>query len=103
LALGIALGVSLPVIVCLLLLGFVGVLIFIRRRGRREQNSWEIDMAELEMGKQLGAGGFGEVYRAMWKGTDVAVKVVSARARARPPGTTSSRYDLWFLWLPLAC
>ncbi len=83
LALGIALGVSLPVIMCLLLLVFVGVLIFIRRRGRREQNSWEIDMAELEMGSQLGAGGFGEVYRAMWKGTDVAVKVVSAQSAGK--------------------
>ncbi len=26
----------------------------------------------------LGAGGYGEVYRAMWKGTDVAVKLMTS-------------------------
>jgi 5'-nucleotidase len=76
-SLAIALGVSLPVAALVLLVVLV-ILIITRLRRRREHNSWEIDMAELEMGSQLGAGGFGEVHRAVWKGTDVAVKVVSA-------------------------
>lgn len=75
--LAIALGVSLPVAALLVLL-LVVALVVARLRRRREHNSWEIDFAELEMGPQLGAGGFGEVHRAVWKGTDVAVKVVSA-------------------------
>ncbi len=36
------------------------------------------DHTELEMGDLLGAGGYGEVYRAMWKGTDVAVKMMTS-------------------------
>ncbi len=36
------------------------------------------DHTELEMGDLLGAGSYGEVYRAMWKGTDVAVKMMTS-------------------------
>ncbi len=31
----------------------------------------------MEMGELIGVGGFGEVRRAIWKGTDVAVKMLS--------------------------
>ena len=33
-------------------------------------------MGELDMGEQLGAGGYGEVHKAVWKGTEVAVKMM---------------------------
>jgi serine/threonine protein kinase len=48
-----------------------------RRRGDPDKD-WEIDYDELTMGPQLGVGGYGEVYRALWKGTEVAVKVMPA-------------------------
>jgi serine/threonine protein kinase len=45
---------------------------------RRTKGDWEIDYSELEMGEQLGTGGYGEVNKAMWKGTEVAVKMMVA-------------------------
>ncbi len=36
------------------------------------------DHSELDMGELLGAGGYGEVHRAMWKGTEVAVKTITS-------------------------
>ncbi len=39
--------------------------------------SREIAFEELRMAEHLGGGGYGEVYKAQWKGTDVAVKIVS--------------------------
>ncbi len=34
----------------------------------------DINFSELELGEKLGVGGYGEVCKAVWKGTDVAVK-----------------------------
>ncbi len=36
------------------------------------------DQEELQIGELLGAGGYGEVYHAMWKGTEVAVKMIAS-------------------------
>jgi len=35
---------------------------------------WEIPFIEVRLGKQLGEGAFGTVYKAAWRGTPVAVK-----------------------------
>jgi serine/threonine protein kinase len=45
---------------------------------RRTKGDWEIDFNELEVGEQIGSGGYGEVSKAMWKGTEVAVKMMAA-------------------------
>ncbi|KAL0906832.1 hypothetical protein M5K25_025358 [Dendrobium thyrsiflorum] len=36
---------------------------------------WSIDFSELTVGTRVGIGFFGEVFRGMWNGTDVAIKV----------------------------
>ena len=36
-----------------------------------------IDPSELDLGKTVGRGGFGEVKRATWRGTVVAVKIIA--------------------------
>ncbi|XP_058753577.1 serine/threonine-protein kinase EDR1-like isoform X1 [Vicia villosa] len=36
---------------------------------------WDIDFSELTVGTRVGIGFFGEVFRGIWNGTDVAIKV----------------------------
>lgn len=36
--------------------------------------AWEIDPSEITLGQRIGIGSYGEVYKAMWRGTEVAVK-----------------------------
>jgi serine/threonine protein kinase len=45
---------------------------------RAQAEDWLIDPSELELGEVLGTGGFGEVRRAVWRGTEVAVKTISS-------------------------
>nr|UDO47013.1 serine/threonine protein kinase [Pandoravirus massiliensis] len=75
-------AVVVPVVVGLAALIVLGVLVIVavlwRARRRRDNDDWEIDPAELDMGDQLGAGGYGTVHKAKWKGTEVAVKLIGA-------------------------
>jgi hypothetical protein len=36
--------------------------------------AWEIDPVEITLGQRIGIGSYGEVYKGMWRGTEVAVK-----------------------------
>nr|AAC20735.1 putative protein kinase [Arabidopsis thaliana] len=36
---------------------------------------WDIDFSELTVGTRVGIGFFGEVFRGVWNGTDVAIKL----------------------------
>ncbi|KNA17210.1 hypothetical protein SOVF_082160 isoform A [Spinacia oleracea] len=38
-------------------------------------DEWNIDFTELTVGTRVGIGFFGEVFRGIWNGTDVAIKV----------------------------
>ena len=60
-----------------LLVLIVVLLLVIKLKGNKSDD-WEIAYDELEVGEQLGAGGYGEVHKAVWKGTEVAVKVMAS-------------------------
>jgi len=76
-------AVVVPVVFVLLALALVVIVVVVWvaiRARRRLADDWEIDPKELEMGDQLGAGGYGTVHKASWKGTEVAVKFMLADA-----------------------
>jgi hypothetical protein len=79
------LGSVIPAVVIALLIMacLVVALVVWLRVMRRREDEWEVDMSELEMGEQLGAGGYGEVHKAMWKGTEVAVKMMISEHASR--------------------
>jgi serine/threonine protein kinase len=66
-----------------LLLAFIIILLLLVLFKRRERDDWEIEYDELEVGDVLGTGGFGEVHRALWKGTEVAVKVMASEKTSK--------------------
>jgi hypothetical protein len=63
-----------PVVAVLVLLLIV-IVILIKRHGKK-QDDWEISYEDLDINNLLGTGSFGSVYRATWKGSEVAVKVM---------------------------
>jgi hypothetical protein len=107
--LGATLGAVIPAIVLLLLflIGVIVVLVVRMERKARMKDDWKIDADELEMGEQLGAGGYGTVYRAKWRGTEVAVKMMPSDQITRemernfkeevPPNSLSSNQMIHFL------
>ena len=38
------------------------------------QDEWEVDYEDIERGRRIGIGSFGEVFHCTWQMTDVAVK-----------------------------
>ena len=43
---------------------------------QEDWEQWEIDIDEIEFGPRIGRGAYGEVYRGMYRETDVAIKVL---------------------------
>ncbi len=72
--------IPVSVVLCLLLIGVILAIIFFTRM-RNKKEEWNLDWEEIEMGEPLGMGGYGEVYKAKWRGTEVAVKMVAAESQ----------------------
>jgi hypothetical protein len=62
-----------------LLIVVVAIALVVMAKRRQTRDEWEINTDELEMAETLGTGGYGEVFRAKWRGTEVAVKMMVAR------------------------
>ena len=74
---GISIAVALPFLALLALVTATVLASFMwRRRPAQSDQEWTIDFDEIQLGDQLGQGGFGEVYRAKWRDSDVAVKMI---------------------------
>ncbi|QTF49759.1 putative serine/threonine-protein kinase/receptor [Acanthamoeba polyphaga mimivirus] len=75
-SIGIILAIVIPVsfVICCIIIVLVIALIVSIRLHQRVEDEWEVDFHELDFMESLGSGGSGEVFKAMWKGTEVAVK-----------------------------
>jgi len=78
------LGSVIPVAVVGLVVALlvVGLVVWWARWRREKEDEWEVDMEELEMAEELGTGEFGTVHKAVWKGTDVAAKMMISSSPA---------------------
>eukprot|EP01052_Picozoa_sp_SAG31_P018392 SAG31_NODE_1300_length_8906_cov_139.354604_5_plen_74_part_00 len=51
-----------------------------RRESKIDMDLLEISKDELELEKTIGRGSFGEVYKCHWRGTTIAVKILTDQA-----------------------
>ncbi|KAJ7142918.1 kinase-like domain-containing protein [Mycena epipterygia] len=63
---------------------------------RVELESWMIPSFEVDYGPEIGAGGFGRVYRGTWNRVDVAVKILHSVAGVVPNvAVLRKEIDIW--------
>ncbi len=67
----VVVSVVVPVAVALLLISIIVIIVVLVRKNQQKEEEWAIDFDELQIGESLGVGGYGEVFKANWKGTEV--------------------------------
>eukprot|EP01087_Luapelamoeba_hula_P003945 TRINITY_DN138_c0_g1_i2.p1 TRINITY_DN138_c0_g1~~TRINITY_DN138_c0_g1_i2.p1 ORF type:complete len:1733 (-),score=273.96 TRINITY_DN138_c0_g1_i2:43-5241(-) len=72
----VALTVGVPGI-CLCCILFIIITMLIVVWKRPVDRPWAVDFSEIELKQQIGAGGYGAVHKAIWKDSDVAVKLLN--------------------------
>lgn len=74
---GAVVGSVVPTLVLIMLAIVVTIMAIVGWRIMKKKDyEWEVDISELELEEQIGMGAFGSVRKAMWKGTEVAVKTL---------------------------
>ncbi len=75
--LAIILGVVLPCVAICILLMAIGIFFGIwNYKMKKKKEEWVIDVQEIQIQEHLGVGSFGEVKKGVWRGTEVAVKLI---------------------------
>jgi serine/threonine protein kinase len=72
-------GAGIPLLLAglCIIVALIVAMLMVLRQGKRRREEWYVDWSEIELGESIGMGGYGEVYRAKWRGTEVAVKLVA--------------------------
>ncbi|QBZ81423.1 Serine/threonine protein kinase, catalytic domain containing protein [Pandoravirus celtis] len=77
-------GIALALLIVVALAVLVAAVYHVAAARQRNRDAdWEIHTDDLDMGPLLGRGGHGEVHRAAWRGTDVAVKTLGVDTLTR--------------------
>ncbi len=78
-----ALFAIIPAVLMIVLVLLVILLVIYLLLSKSGKEQWEIDYEDIIMGELIGSGGYGEVHKATWKDTEVAVKTIPSESLSK--------------------